>query len=216
MRHYFLCWLSTPAFLIACAGVSPDIGEQDAGVGGSFQSVGGATIASTATGGVPSAGGTSSGASHSGGAATGGTSASGGQIATGGASSTGGTNSTGGAPATGGLAATGGAQTGGTPATGGAPATGGLAATGGAQTGGTPATGGSTATGGTTSGIPGWTCDPARYGTSNGCDCGCGIVDTDCYDSTLDPCDNCDIAGSCSVGDSSCAQIDPADNSKCM
>ncbi|MBN2724737.1 MAG: hypothetical protein JXR95_11760 [Deltaproteobacteria bacterium] len=33
-----------------------------------------------------------------------------------------------------------------------------------------------------------WTCDSSYYGTGDGCDCGCGIIDPDCADSTINSC----------------------------
>jgi cysteine-rich repeat protein len=45
---------------------------------------------------------------------------------------------------------------------------------------------------------PVWTCNPLYYGANDGCNCGCGIVDPDCADSTLASCDGCNQPGSCS------------------
>ena len=48
--------------------------------------------------------------------------------------------------------------------------------------------------GGGGGGVPaGWTCDDTWYGADDGCDCGCGVLDTDCADSSLLSCDtlNC-------------------------
>jgi hypothetical protein len=69
--------------------------------------------------------------------------------------------------------------------------------------------------GGSSSGEPPmWTCDPLYYGTNDGCDCGCGIFDPDCPDSTVDSCEYCGNPGSCS--DDSCpSNIDPDDNATC-
>ncbi len=70
---------------------------------------------------------------------------------------------------------------------------------------------------GCTSGVAGWTCDPSFYGNSDGCDCGCGIVDPDCTDSTSASCDYCADIGSCDLV--SCANanstIDSANNAVC-
>ena len=41
-----------------------------------------------------------------------------------------------------------------------------------------------------------WTCDATWYGAGDGCDCGCGVIDTDCADGTLASCDYND----CSIG----------------
>ncbi|MEM9693073.1 MAG: lamin tail domain-containing protein [Myxococcota bacterium] len=54
-----------------------------------------------------------------------------------------------------------------------------------------------------------WTCDPGFYGTADGCDCGCGVVDPDCTDATVASCDFCDACGTC--GD-----VEPANNAACL
>jgi hypothetical protein len=60
-----------------------------------------------------------------------------------------------------------------------------------------------------------WTCNPDYYGVSDGCDCGCGALDPDCSDVTVDACIYCNDPGSCGTG--SCpANIDPSDNSTCI
>ncbi|MEN9578188.1 MAG: hypothetical protein RJA70_1197 [Pseudomonadota bacterium] len=61
----------------------------------------------------------------------------------------------------------------------------------------------------------GWTCDPAYLASGDGCDCGCGLFDPDCVDSTPEACLFCNDPGSCSeaVG---CAAISPEDNSTCL
>lgn len=65
-------------------------------------------------------------------------------------------------------------------------------------------------------GPAGWTCAPSYYGTLDGCDCGCGILDPDCLDSTSASCEFCDDAGSCAFGLGPCpSTIDPTDNSQC-
>jgi hypothetical protein len=65
-----------------------------------------------------------------------------------------------------------------------------------------------------TGGPPGWTCGAEYYGTADGCDCGCGVIDPDCADGTVASCDYCVLAGSCSwlrcPGD-----IDPTQNWHC-
>ncbi len=58
-----------------------------------------------------------------------------------------------------------------------------------------------------------WTCDPDYYGTDDGCDCGCGMLDPDCANATVDACDYCDDEGSCGTTD--CSTIDPANNAVC-
>ncbi|MFZ9888614.1 MAG: hypothetical protein ACO3JL_14035, partial [Myxococcota bacterium] len=42
-----------------------------------------------------------------------------------------------------------------------------------------------------------WTCAESFFGSDDGCDCGCGVVDPDCADGTAASCDfnNCDVAG---------------------
>lgn len=64
-------------------------------------------------------------------------------------------------------------------------------------------------------GPPGWTCNGMHYDADDGCDCGCGILDPDCPDPTVDSCQFCDGAGSCATG--ACpANIDPDDNAQCL
>jgi hypothetical protein len=56
----------------------------------------------------------------------------------------------------------------------------------------------------------GWVCDAQWYGTNDGCDCGCGIVDADCIDMLADSCDYC-------VGCAqNCGDIDPENNATCV
>ncbi|HMA97057.1 MAG TPA: hypothetical protein VKP30_30440 [Polyangiaceae bacterium] len=43
-----------------------------------------------------------------------------------------------------------------------------------------------------------WTCAPSRYGTGQGCDCGCGELDPDCASRFGDDCANYGAEGSCS------------------
>lgn len=60
-----------------------------------------------------------------------------------------------------------------------------------------------------------WTCPAGYYGTGDGCDCGCGVLDPDCADATVGACGWCDDAGSCGTG--ACpANIDPAENWRCV
>lgn len=56
-----------------------------------------------------------------------------------------------------------------------------------------------------------WQCANDYYGTGDGCDCGCGLVDPDCADATVASCDFC--AYGCGT---TCADIDPTDNSTCI
>lgn len=61
----------------------------------------------------------------------------------------------------------------------------------------------------------GWTCAEKFYDVLDGCDCGCGIVDPDCIDSTVDSCTFCGPSfGSCAT-DAECTNVDPNDNSQC-
>ena len=57
-----------------------------------------------------------------------------------------------------------------------------------------------------------WSCSEDYYGTDDGCDCGCGIVDPDCGSSSADVCEYCSGDGYCGM---SCDDIDPDDNSQC-
>jgi cysteine-rich repeat protein len=60
----------------------------------------------------------------------------------------------------------------------------------------------------------GWTCDAAYFGDGS-CDCGCGVVDTDCSDATADVCEYCDDEGSCGLGECP-GNIDPSNNAACV
>lgn len=64
----------------------------------------------------------------------------------------------------------------------------------------------------------GWTCDPAYYGDGTYCDCGCGVVDTDCADATSASCDpiGCNDMGSCDENGSDCSTINATNNAVCM
>jgi hypothetical protein len=56
----------------------------------------------------------------------------------------------------------------------------------------------------------GWVCDEQWYGTGDGCDCGCGVVDADCIDMLAESCEYC-------VGCAeNCDQIDPENNATCV
>jgi hypothetical protein len=59
---------------------------------------------------------------------------------------------------------------------------------------------------------PGWTCAAGLYGTGY-CDCGCGVLDSDCADASWGSCENCDPT-SCSTAD--CYAIDLNDNALCV
>lgn len=59
-----------------------------------------------------------------------------------------------------------------------------------------------------------WNCDPDYYGTDDGCDCGCGIVDPDCADGDIATCEYCNDQGSCNIWDCP-GTIDPADTANC-
>jgi hypothetical protein len=64
-------------------------------------------------------------------------------------------------------------------------------------------------------GPTGWSCDVNFYGTSDGCDCGCGIPDPDCSSSDVSVCEFCNDPGSCNTG--ACpGTIDPGDNAVCL
>ncbi len=59
-----------------------------------------------------------------------------------------------------------------------------------------------------------WRCNPAFYGSGDGCDCGCGAWDPDCGDETAASCDWCNALGSCGTG--ACpSNIKPTENWTC-
>lgn len=63
-------------------------------------------------------------------------------------------------------------------------------------------------------GVPaGWTCAATAYGSGDGCDCGCGVVDPDCFDATRTSCDTCVEQGSCEFFE--CEDISPTNNAIC-
>lgn len=62
----------------------------------------------------------------------------------------------------------------------------------------------------------GWSCDPLHYGSQDGCDCGCGLVDPDCYGPQVQFCDYCDTYGSCNGFGGCPGNIDPANNATCL
>jgi hypothetical protein len=60
-----------------------------------------------------------------------------------------------------------------------------------------------------------WTCPPQNYGAADGCHCGCGVIDLDCVDGTVESCDYCSAPGSCN-GHSVCpGYIDGTQNWTC-
>jgi hypothetical protein len=61
----------------------------------------------------------------------------------------------------------------------------------------------------------GWTCPGRLYADGSSCDCGCGALDPDCKDETIDSCDACDVPNGCSNSDCP-GSIDPDDNSTCF
>jgi hypothetical protein len=62
-----------------------------------------------------------------------------------------------------------------------------------------------------------WTCYPITYGDGLYCDCGCGIVDSDCPSANAADCDYCDDADACTDGAASpCTLISATDNSQCQ
>lgn len=64
-------------------------------------------------------------------------------------------------------------------------------------------------------GPAGWTCPANYFGTDDGCDCGCGVLDPDCADATVASCEYCSDPGSCAQGQACPANIDPANNAIC-
>jgi hypothetical protein len=60
----------------------------------------------------------------------------------------------------------------------------------------------------------GWTCTPSLYGDGASCDCGCGIEDADCRDTSAASCDNCAAEGSCARGPCPSA-VAADDNTRC-
>ncbi|HVJ21294.1 MAG TPA: putative metal-binding motif-containing protein [Polyangiaceae bacterium] len=61
-----------------------------------------------------------------------------------------------------------------------------------------------------------WTCPAAYYGTSDGCDCGCGVVDPDCANATVGVCEFCNDVGSCTNGATCPGNINPNNNATCF
>jgi hypothetical protein len=62
-------------------------------------------------------------------------------------------------------------------------------------------------------GPEGWNCSSTFYGSGDGCDCGCGILDPDCDTSGVESCVYCTNAGSCAA---SCDDIHPDQNWRCV
>jgi hypothetical protein len=61
---------------------------------------------------------------------------------------------------------------------------------------------------------PEWTCDPAKFGRDDGCDCGCAVLDPDCNgDSSALACGFCDDPKSCAGGQ--CSAIRATENWAC-
>jgi hypothetical protein len=60
-----------------------------------------------------------------------------------------------------------------------------------------------------------WTCDPNWYGIDDGCDCGCGALDPDCANPTVDACEYCGYRGSCNPGDMDCSDVQDNNNALC-
>ena len=60
-----------------------------------------------------------------------------------------------------------------------------------------------------------WTCDPAFYGSGDGCDCGCGIVDPDCADNLSSACKYCDACGDLAIPCAGSASVNPNANALC-
>ena len=114
----------------------------------------------------------------------------------------------------------GGAGAGGATTTGGAEAVGGHAGFAGttARAGGggvVESAGGGAGTGGSNANAPaGWTCQATKYGDGKSCDCGCGVLDPDCKNESVESCDGCALLGGC--GHATCpSNIAPDDNAHC-
>lgn len=60
-----------------------------------------------------------------------------------------------------------------------------------------------------------WTCY-THYYEDGFCDCGCGVMDPDCPDLTVDVCEYCDSVGACNEGQSCPGLIDPENNAVCL
>jgi hypothetical protein len=60
----------------------------------------------------------------------------------------------------------------------------------------------------------GWICEARRYGDGENCECGCGAVDVDCADETVESCDVCDAFNACSTLECP-SKVAPDDNAHC-
>jgi hypothetical protein len=58
----------------------------------------------------------------------------------------------------------------------------------------------------------GWRCSATFYGSDDGCDCGCGVLDPDCATPGVASCQYCNYEGSCAT---SCEEIDDDSNWLC-
>jgi hypothetical protein len=61
-----------------------------------------------------------------------------------------------------------------------------------------------------------WTCNAAYYGTGDGCDCGCGVVDPDCTDALVGSCRYCANTGTCNTETTCPGNINPTSNGLCV
>ncbi len=59
---------------------------------------------------------------------------------------------------------------------------------------------------------PDWVCYAGFYADGSVCHCGCGAVDLDCPDDSVDSCQNCET---CSYGNTCDVSVDPEDISSC-
>lgn len=59
---------------------------------------------------------------------------------------------------------------------------------------------------------PEWVCPAAYFAANDGCDCGCGALDPDCNDATVESCDYCMPPGCAN----DCSEIDPTNNAVCQ
>ncbi len=85
----------------------------------------------------------------------------------------------------------------------------------GAGSGGQAALGGSAGMGGGAVVVPaGWTCQTSKYADGKSCDCGCGLLDPDCGNQSIESCDACNLLGGCAHGPCP-SDVDPDDNSRC-
>lgn len=59
-----------------------------------------------------------------------------------------------------------------------------------------------------------WTCERSYYGDGAVCDCGCGVVDSDCPDANVASCARCTNNGGCNYV--SCTYINATNNAVCL